>query len=283
MGRLVRLLVLIGVGGAVAGFTIFSLQSQITPSTPTAAQATIVGGILTLLGIVFTAVYKEISSFYQQTIANNDKKWVLIFPWIRGYYYPWITAARNFQASLNGMKGKSALSDDDIDDLLYYFTIFYGCRIRFLREAGGLILLSSVKEGNTIDTIYHERVEPALDWEGSATHKYISYLQNFYMTHIAPQPKEDGGDGGPPAHPPAGKDPQVEPEKQQVKPVSLAYMFFQFKDDVEKDNGLKGVKRSLASSDWAKDMAKRNEGAVALGEFALRFEKGIEKLYSAWG
>ena len=282
MGRLARLLVLIVVGGAIGTFIIFSLQSQITSTTPTAAQATIVAGILTLLGIVFSAVYKEISSFYQQTIANDDKKWALLFPWIHGYYYPWITAAKNFQASLNGMKAKSDLSDDDINDLLYYFMLFYGCRIRFLREAGGLILLSSVREGNAVEAIYHERVEPALDWEGSSTHKYISYLQNFYMTHMTTQPADDGGDGGPHPPPSAGKDPQVKPVKP-VKPTSFSYMFFQFKGDIEKDAGLKEVKTSLASSAWARDKTQRMKGADSLGDFALRFEKGIEKLYSAWG
>jgi hypothetical protein len=282
MGRLARLLVLIVVGGGIAGFIIFSLQSQITSTTPTAAQATIVAGILTLLGIVFSAVYKEISSFYQQTIANDDKKWALLFPWIHGYYYPWITAAKNFQASLNGMKDKSDLSDDDINDLLYYFMLFYGCRIKFLREAGGLILLSSVKEGNAIEAIYHETVEPALDWEGASTHKYISYLQNFYMTHMTAQPTDDGEDGGPHAPPSAGKDSQPKPAKQ-VKTTSFSYMFFEFKSDIEKDAGLKEVKKSLASSGWARDKMQRKRGADALGDFALRFEKGIEKLYSAWG
>lgn len=282
MGRLARLLVLIVVGAAIGGFIIFSLQSQITPTTPTAAQATIVAAILTLLGIVFSAVYKEISSFYQQTIANNDKKWALIFPWIHGYYYPWIIAARNFQASLNGMKDKSDLSDDEVNDLLYYYMLFYGCRIKFLREAGGLILLSSVSEGNAVEAIYHERVEPALDWEGSSTHKYISYLQNFYMTHLTAQPAEDGGDGGPQKPPSTGTDPPAKPVKQ-VKPTSFSYMFFEFKDDIEKDAGLKEVKKSLASSAWAKDKTQRKKGADALGDFALRFEKGIEKLYGAWG
>jgi hypothetical protein len=282
MGRLARLLVLIVVGAVIAAFIIFSLQSQITSTTPTAAQATIVAGILTLLGIVFSAVYKEISSFYQQTIANDDKKWALIFPWIHGYYYPWITAAKNFQASLNGMKDKSDLSDDDIDDLIYYFMLFYGCRIKFLREAGGLILLSSVKEGNAVETIYHERVEPALDWEGSSTHKYISYLQNFYMTHLTAQSTDGDKDEGPDASSSAGNDPKVKPLKP-VKPTSFSYMFFQFRVDIEKDAGLKEVKKSLASSAWVKDKAQRQKGADALGDFALRFQRGIEKLYSAWG
>jgi hypothetical protein len=282
MGRLARLVVLIVVGGAVGVFIAFFLQSQITSTTPTAAQATILAGTLTLLGIVFSAVYKEISSFYQQTIANDDKRWALLFPWIHGYYYPWIIAAKNFQASLNGMKDKGDLSDDDINDLLYYFTLFYGCRIKFLREAGGLILLSSVNEGNAIEAIYHESVEPALDWEGTSTHKYVSYLQNFYMTHMTAQPADDGGDGGPQAPPPAGKGPPVKPVKP-VKPASSSYMFFQFKGDLEKDAGLMEVKKSLASSAWAKDKVRRQKGADALGDFALRFQRGIEKLYSAWG
>jgi hypothetical protein len=282
MGRLARLLVLIVVGGAVGGFIVFFLQSQITSTTPTAAQATILAGTLTLLGIVFSAIYKEISSFYQQTIANDDKRWSLLFPWIHGYYYPWIIAAKNFQASLNGMKDKSDLSDDDIDDLLYYYTLFYGCRIKFLREAGGLILLSSVNEGNAIEAIYHQEVEPALDWEGTSTHKYVSYLQNFYMAHMTAPPAEDGGDGGPPSPPSAGKDPQGKPVKP-VKPTSSSYMFFQFKSDIEKDAGLKEVKKSLAASAWAKDKAQRQKAADALGDFALRFQRGIEKLYSAWG
>lgn len=282
MGRLARLLVLIVVGAVIAAFIIFSLQSQITSTTPTAAQATVVAGILTLLGIVFSAVYKEISSFYQQTIANDDKKWALLFPWIHGYYYPWITAAKNFQASLNGMKNKSELSDDDINDLLYYFMLFYGCRIKFLREAGGLILLSSVREGNAVETVYHERVEPALDWEGTSTHKYISYLQNFYMSHMTAQPTDDDKDEGQQEPPSAGKDPKVKPVKP-VKPTSFSYMFFQFRADIEKDTGLKEVKKSLASSAWAKDQTQRQKGADALGDFALGFQRGIEKLYSAWG
>jgi hypothetical protein len=282
MGRLARLLVLIAVGGAVGIFIVFFLQSQLTSTTPTAAQATILAGILTLLGIVFSAIYKEISSFYQQTIANDDKRWALLFPWIHGYYYPWIVAAKNFQASLDGMKDKSDLSDDDINDLLYYFTLFYGCRIKFLREAGGLILLSSVNEGKAIEAIYYGDVEPALDWAGTSTHKHISCLQNFYMTHMTTQPTDDGGDGGAPAPPSAGKDKQAKPVKP-VKPTSFSYGFFQFKDDIEKDPGLKEVKKSLASSAWAKDNAQRLKGANALGDFALRFQRGIEKLYSAWG
>jgi hypothetical protein len=103
------------------------------------------------------------------------------------------------------------------------------------------------------------------------------------MTHMTSQPTDDGGDAGPPApSPSAGKDPKAKPVKP-AKPTSFSYTFFQFKADIEKDPGLKDVKTSLASSAWAKDKVKRQAGADALGAFALRFEKGIEKLYSAWG
>lgn len=65
-----------------------------------ASKATVVAAAVTVLGIVFSAVYGEISSYYKDRSANIEKKWNLIYPLLQQYYYPWISSAKLLRKAL---------------------------------------------------------------------------------------------------------------------------------------------------------------------------------------
>jgi hypothetical protein len=108
------------------------------------AQAGVLAGIITFLGGVFAAAYKEISSYYQEKSINLQKRWDNIFPYIEKYYNPWINSARILK------EGIVLLLDDkkkvEIDRLLYNLLLFYGYRLRLVINAGAIILLPSVED-----------------------------------------------------------------------------------------------------------------------------------------
>jgi hypothetical protein len=165
---------------------------------------------------------------------------------------------------------------EDIQTLLYYIMVYYGYRMKFILEAGGLILLSSTAEQNTVHDAYRA-AERALDWEGPETHGDVSYLQTLFLTRNVPtsagkaQPGSDSTPAG------AGKGPTVSGATATVPP----YMFFQFRNDIPGDKNLSGMVDSL--SKWVAEKEKVKAASQAVNNFALTFQTSIDQLYTAWG
>ena len=103
-------------------------------------------GLVTAMGTILTAVYKEVSAYFQQTTNNVDKKVTLISPLVQKYYSPWINSARILNGTLQRQTTEHPAEPEDIETLLYDVMVFYGYRMKFVLEAGGLILLSSTAE-----------------------------------------------------------------------------------------------------------------------------------------
>jgi hypothetical protein len=101
MRRPIRLGILIFVA-VVAGLVGVSLANYyIKATSDLAVQGTVAASAVTLFGVIFSALYKEISDYYDERSQSICRKWDLIFPFIENYYNPWIGAA---QSLLSGLK-----------------------------------------------------------------------------------------------------------------------------------------------------------------------------------
>jgi hypothetical protein len=94
-----------------------------------------------------------------------DKKVTMISPLVQKYYSPWINSAQILHGTLQRLTTKHPAEQEDIQTLLYHIMVFYGYRMKFVLEAGGLILLSSTAEQNAVHDAYRT-AELALDWGG---------------------------------------------------------------------------------------------------------------------
>jgi|GEM_PF-3295673 hypothetical protein len=271
-----RLAALVVLGVVPPSLAIFLLDRTVTGATPAAIQAAIAGGLLTAMGTIFSAVYKEVSSYFQQTSANVDKKVTMISPLVQKYYSPWVNSAQILQGKLESLTRNGVVGPEDIQALLYYIMVYYGYRMKFILEAGGLILLSSTAEQNTVHDAYRA-AERALDWEGPETHGDVSYLQTLFLTrNVATsagkaQPGSDSTPAG------AGKG-QTDSGATAAAPP---YMFFQFRNDIPGDKNLSRMVDSL--SKWVAEKEKVKAASQAVNNFALTFQTGIDQLYTAWG
>ena len=288
--RRTRLVVLVILGIVPPSLAIFLLNKTVTATTPPAIQAAIVGGLLTAMGTIFTAVYKEVSAYFQQTTNNVDKKVTMISPLVQKYYSPWINSAQILHGTLQRLTTKHPAEQEDIQTLLYHIMVFYGYRIKFVLEAGGLILLSSTAEQNAVHDAYR-KAELALDWEGARTHREVSYLQMLFLTRNTWSGTADGPKDG--AKPPTASadGPKDAPKptgaagdgpKDPTKPaMSVPYTFFQFSNDIAGDKNLTAMMGSL--SDWATKTDDVRKASDAVDQFALSFQRSIDQLYTAWG
>lgn len=212
------------------------------------AQATVVAGAITVLGIIFSAMYVEISSYYRERSINIEKKWDLIFPLLKKYYYPWINSAKSFRAFISSAMNEDKPNEGIVETLLYLTMVFYGYRLAFLRdpEAGGLILLSTSKEEDEVDKSYRE-IEQKFQWAGAETPRRVSALQKCWIK-----------------------------ETKSETPYTLDV----FTEDLRKDKELQESKTKLAL--W---LTKENMKGLdqALQNFITTFRGDIDKLYTAWG
>jgi hypothetical protein len=284
--RRTRLVVLVILGVVPPSLAIFLLNKTVTATTPPAIQAAIVGGLLTAMGTIFTAVYKEVSAYFQQTTNNVDKKVTMISPLVQKYYSPWINSAQILHGTLQRLTAKHPAEPEDVQTLLYHIMVFYGYRMRFVLEAGGLILLSSTAEQNAVHDAYRT-AELALDWEDARTHRSVSYLQMLFLTKNTsggtgevPKPPSVAGEGLKDAPKPTGS--AGDGQKDVSKPTgAVPYTFFQFSNDIPGDKNLTAMISSLA--DWTTKTDKVQEASDAVNQFALTFQRSIDQLYTAWG
>src|SRR5205807_3150838 len=110
-----------------------------------AAKATTVAAFIALFGVVFTAVFSEISAYYKDRGLGMEKKWELVFPLLRDYYNPWIQGSRYFSKFLRDLQKKK---DEEITlpiaaRGLFYLTFFFSRRLKFSLEAGGRPILAN--------------------------------------------------------------------------------------------------------------------------------------------
>ncbi len=262
MTRRTRLIILVVLGVVPPSLAIFLLDRTVTGTTPAAIQAAIAGGVLTAVGTIFSAVYKEVSAYFQQTTSNVNAKVTMISPIVQKYYSPWINSAQILHGKLESLTKSDVVAPEDIQTLLYYTMVYYGYRMKFVLEAGGLILLSSTAQQKTVHDAYRA-AEVALDWEGAKTHGDVSYLQTLFLTkNVAIGSGTAKADGPSPSS-------------------GAPYMFFQFSKDIQGDKILSSMTDSLTQ--WVGQKEKVRAASEAVNNFALTFQTSIDQLYTAWG
>ncbi|MDA4121848.1 MAG: hypothetical protein OK456_01555, partial [Thaumarchaeota archaeon] len=276
-----RLGVLVLLGVVPPAVAIYGLQYTITATTPAAIQAAVAGGIITAIGTVSSAIYKEASSYFQQTDSNVDKKVTMITPLVEKYYNPWINAANTLAADLGNISKKLEKSKpverDEVTHLLYGYLVYYGYRMRFILEAGGTILLTTAAEQKQVLQDYRDS-ETALDWKDTNIQESVSFLQDLFVTNGASINNPHVGDKNP-----SGTE-LSNSQKSDGKaddPTQVTYLFYEFKADAEKNQTLHDMVDEL--SVWAKDDSKVKAAKGAVENFANTFQDAIDHLFTAWG
>lgn len=233
--------VVILVLGTAAGLgipSVISLFSKITD--------TVLAAFIALFGVIFTAIFSEVSSYYSDRGLGMQKKWELVFPLLRDYYNPWIQSASYFSGYLKEIKGSKPFSPEQATRILFYVSLFFSSRLRFSLKAGGRpILAEDSDEENVLEA--YRALEKTLDWTDHQNRRTeISFLQQSFMQKDSPD---------------------------------KAYSSYQFAEDVKVDARLQKIRDEIQA--WlTKDHAEKT--AQALDEFQSRFKKGINKLYSGW-
>ena len=220
-------------------------NSYISSLSDDAAKATVAAGAVTLFGVIFSALYNEVSAYYKERSQNICRKWDLIYPLIKNDYNPWIYSASSLLDALEDFN-PTAKNDDVIIHILYLTSVFYGNRLRFITKDGGLVLLSTPAEEKKVNDAYNE-VKKKFQWAGTETSRKVSYLQKLFVS----------------------KDKRKEPYVQAM-----------FAEDLKTDAYLKESKEQLKS--W---LTKENVDQLkdAAKSFIDCFKNSINKLYTAWG
>lgn len=245
MARIVKLIVLIIIASIAGLLTIYIANWVIEPIKDYTAKATIVAATITVLGVIFSAMYNEISSYYKDRSANIGKRWELIYPLVKKHYFPWISLAKSLHRDIQRVMNEDSVGRNDQSQLLYLITLFYGYRLKFLIEDGGLILLSSSKEEDKVEEAYHQ-IEKALNWEGDKTPRRVSYLQNLFIS-----------------------------KSKKNNP----YVLDTFLDDLSHDPNLQQMLDTFGQ--WLNKENMQNVD-ISLQKFITTFKSSIDKLYSAW-
>jgi hypothetical protein len=244
MRRIHRLLVLVAIATIAGAFALYFTNYFISIDTDLTAKGTIAASAITVLGVIFSALYKEISSYYKERNQNISKKWKLILPFIKEHYNPWIGSAQSLVSSLKTLNSKK-LSDDGVIRVLFLTTIFFGRRLRFILNEGGLILLSSIDEEKKVMEAYRQ-IERAFCWAADETPTRVSYLQKIFITKDTPN-----------------------------EPLVL----WTFSEEVQRDAALQESRDRLKQ--WLTEQ-NINNLETKLNEFINTFKLSINKLYTAW-
>ena len=244
MKRFDRIAVMFLVAAGAASISLYLGNIYIASLTTDAAKAAVAAGEITLFGVIFSALYKEISTYYTDRSANISKKWELILPLIKAHYVPWINAATSLRASLKRIDPDS-IDDAAIKRFLFLNLVFFGIRMRFIDEDGGLIFLSSMRDEKAAMSAYRS-LEEALDWADSETPKRVTHLQGIFM-------KEDK----------KGK----------------RYLLDEFEKDVQKDSNLQDDIELIRK--WISKEHKE-KAITEMNTFIDTFQVSIDRLYNAW-
>jgi hypothetical protein len=231
------------VGGAIS---LYLANGYVASLSDASAKATVAAGEITLFGVIFSAFYKEVSAFYFDRSANIGKKWDLIYPLLKKYYYPWTRLAKSLKDALDRIDFKSP-TDDSVIRYLYLTLVFYGVHMRFVLDDSGIILLSSTKDEDAVEKAYSD-LQIALDWAGDDTPRRVSYLQSLYLKKTT-----SGG----------------------------SYLLASFRDDLLTDSTLQDD--LVVMKKWVTDNKDyRDKADKALANFISTFNQSMDRLYNAW-
>lgn len=215
--------------------------------TDFASIATIVAASFTLMGTIFTTIYKEISSYYKDKSESAQKRWDLVFPMITSNYMPWISSAHSLADSFqNVIDGDLTLPK--LNRICFLMALFYGIRLRNLQKNGGYILLSSIEDEEEVNDAY-SKIKEKLNWAGVDTPNLANKLAEVFV--------------------------KFESEKN---PYSLS----QFELDLEKDKTVQKCMEKLTSWLDSDRETKAKDAKVVLEDFEKKFKKNINKLSSTW-
>jgi len=214
-----------------------------------AAKATTVAAFIALFGVVFTAVFSEISAYYKDRGLGMEKKWELVFPLLRDYYNPWIQGSRYFSKFLRDLQKKK---DEEITlpiaaRGLFYLTFFFSRRLKFSLEAGGRPILANDQDEKKVLETYRA-VEDSLDWGGIEPRSRTARLQGVFL------------------------------EREKWGNPYLSYQFIADATDKEKGEIYKDCNDFL---EWLRK-ERGAKTAVALEAFESAFSESINKLYAGW-
>jgi hypothetical protein len=236
----------VGLGLPVAISPLLFGVNSVFHLTDAGAVGTVLAAFIALFGVVFTAVFSEITAYYKDRALGMQKKWKLVFPLMRDYYNPWINGAYYLSNFLIEIKESKSLSAEQATRILYYVSLFFGTRLRFTTKAGGRPILAQDSDEQAVMDAYHA-VEPLLGWTDDVNRRTeIGYLQRNFM-------KKDAPDN--------------------------PYTSDLFIEDVKLDSKMQAIRDEIQA--W---LTKERAEAVAaaLNEFQSRFKLGIDKLYSGW-
>ena len=238
--------------------------------TDPAAKATIASAFIALAGVVFAAIFSEISSYYKdrerdiveerrkkeadiveqrrQKELGLQRKWELIFPMLRDYYNPWIQAASVFSNYLSRLKSSNSFSDEQASHILFYVSLFFAVRLRFQLYAGGRPILAQDIDEETVMSSYRA-IENALNWteDEDKKRKEVSFLQRSFIKR----------------------------DKNKEDP----YVYEAFASKLEEDPAMQTIRDEIKA--WlTKDHIEKT--AEALVQFQSKFKEGINKFYLEW-
>ena len=247
MKRVKRLVTLIVIGILASSLVIFLANFFIVyfGITDIAPKGSLLGAVLTCLGVIFSAVYKEISSYYSNKDINASKKWDMIFPFIKNHYNPWINSAQSLEKALSSLDRKT-ITDNQLTRILFLITVFYGRRLTFILKDGGLILLSSFEDEEEVTKAYRD-IEIAFPWGGIDTPNRVSELQHLFIS----------------------KDKDENP-----------YVLFEFEKDLNAFPSLKQSRDLLKN--WLAGEGNIVHVSKELNHFISKFKTSIHKLYKVW-
>lgn len=251
--RLAILIIIAILGGiSVVGFANYltsqDIEKDMKSGTKTehdaTANSTIIAGEITFLGIIFTTIYKEISTYYRDKTERVNKRWNLVLPMIKDNYMPWISAAKSLSNSFKNVQSGTP-SDSQINRILFLFSVFYGIRLRNLQQNGGYILLSSTEDEDLIDDAY-QKIKSTLNWAGDETPNRVNELQELFVKN-----------------------------EKDTNPYSIV----RFQQDLAQSPSLQESKDKLKA--WlTADTAKTAQND--LDTFVFLFKQSIKKLSSYW-
>lgn len=217
--------------------------------TDPAAKATIAAAFISLFGIVFGAVYSEISAYYKDRALGMEKKWELVFPLMRDYYNPWIQGAKYFSGFLRELKvlAKSEeISPDAAARAMFYQVYFYSRRLKFSLEAGGRPILADDEDEEKVLNAYRS-IELSLQWAGKDTRSRVARLQKAFL------------------------------DREKYEP----YLSNEFIADAIDPKNIETVKDCERLKEWL-TIDHMNKTAQALEEFESHFKQGINRMYRGW-
>jgi hypothetical protein len=245
MWRIVRIAIIVSIAIVAGIIGLFLANNYMATIEDIPTKGTIAAAAITLFGVIFSAMYKELSAYYQERSEIVCRKWNQIFPFIEKYYNAWINRAQSLRFSLMNIDPNKPTSLATTR-VLYFTALFYEHRLRFIINGGGLILLSTNKENKKIINAYRQ-IEKDYKWAGEETPIDISYLQHLFI--------------------------------QKNKPDN-PYVLYAFIEDIKTDKHLTESLKKLQS--WlTKENIENLKGE--LENFSDVFSKAIGKLYSNWG